>query len=272
MIRSIAVSLIVAFVSSIASSATIPPGADDAEKTLKASTRHGEYVDIALPGSDLKIKSWVVYPERKEKAGVVIVIHEIFGLTDWVRSVADQLAADGFIAVAPDLLSGKGLNGGGTDSFKGDEVRNAIRGLSKDEVASRLDAIRDHMLKDKAANGKSATIGFCWGGSASFNYAAHQTGLNTAIVYYGSGPDSKDAVAKVNGPVVGFYGSDDARVNATIDASEKAMKDAGKSFTKHIYDGAGHGFLRQQSAREANKKAAEEAWPETVKVLKANLE
>src|SRR3954469_3793440 len=78
------------------------PSADTAAKQLKDSPRHGEWVDIALPGSDTKLHTWVVYPETKEKAGVVIVIHEIFGETDWIRSVADALAAEGFIAVAPD--------------------------------------------------------------------------------------------------------------------------------------------------------------------------
>jgi carboxymethylenebutenolidase len=249
-----------------------PPGAENAEAALKSSSRHGEFVDVPMPGSDVKIKSFVVYPERKEKAPVVIVIHEIFGLTDWVRSVADQLAAEGYIAIAPDLLSGKGPNGGGTESFAGDKVREAIRSLSDDEVKQRLDAVRVYGTGLPAAANKTATIGFCWGGSTSFKYAARTPELNAAIVYYGSGPTDKAALEKISAPVLGLYGGDDARVNQTIEPSAAAMKELGKSYTKHIYDGAGHGFLRQQQGREANAKAAEKAWKETGDFLKKNLQ
>src|SRR5688572_8470142 len=153
--------------------AALPPDGETAAEAIKKSPRHGEYVDIAI--GDTKIKSWVVYPERKEKAPVVIVIHEIFGLTDWVRGVADALAAEGFIAIAPDLLSGKGSGGGGTESFKGDEVRDAIRKLTTEEVTARLNAVRDYAIALPASSGKSATIGFCWGGAASFTYATNQS-------------------------------------------------------------------------------------------------
>src|SRR3954470_19838231 len=113
---------------------------------LKNSTRHGEWVDVAVPGTETKIKSFVVYPERKDKAPVVIVIHEIFGLTDWVRAVGDQLAAEGFIAIAPDLVSGMGPNGGGTDSFKTEPMRDAFRKLTADETAKRLDAVHEYAI------------------------------------------------------------------------------------------------------------------------------
>src|SRR5688572_29045487 len=168
--------------------AEIPPGEPGAKAALDKSPRHGEWVDIKAEGVGVPIRSFVVYPERKEKAPVVIVIHEIFGLTDWVRAVADQLAAEGFIAIAPDLLSGKGAGGGGTESFKGDEVRSAIQKLSADEVNARLDAVREFGTTLPSANGKSATIGFCWGGAASFRYATHQPKLNAAVVYYGTAP------------------------------------------------------------------------------------
>ena len=280
--RTALATLAVLLLASFGSGATppVPPGADDAEKRLKESPRHAEYQDVALPGSDTKIKSWVVYPEKKDKAGVVIVIHEIFGLTDWVRSVADQLAADGFIAIAPDMLSGKGEKGGGTEEIGEKNVRAAIQKLSPEEVNARLDAIAAHAKKDPAANGKVATIGFCWGGAASFRYATHAKDLNGAVVYYGAAPrkDDKvdaDALKKITAPVLGCYASDDARVNATLDDAKKLMSDAGKSYEVKIYDGAGHGFLRQQggqSGREANKKAAEAAWPATVEFLKKNLQ
>lgn len=258
------------FAVSVQGQTKIPPPAEGAEKALKDSPRHGEWVDVAI--GDAKIHSFVVYPEKKDKAPVVIVIHEIFGMTDWVRAVADQLAAEGYIAVAPDLLSGKGPGGGGTESFKGDEVRNAIQKLSNDEVNARLDAVRDYAIALPSANGKSASIGFCWGGGASFRYATHQPKLNAAIVYYGT-PPAKEELQKISVPVLGLYGQDDARVTSTVEDTKNLMKEFGKSYSPQILDGAGHGFLRQQSAKDgANLKASQQAWMETIKFLKANCE
>lgn len=252
---------------------TIPASDQTAQKTLADSPRHGEWADIAIPGSQTKLHTYVVYPERKEKAGVVLVIHEIFGLTDWVRSVADQLAADGFIAVAPDFLSGTGPNGGGTESFPADQVRAAIGKVSREEVNKRLDAARAYAIALPAANGKAATIGFCWGGTASFAYAVHQPKLSAAAVYYGTAPTDKEALAKIACPVEGLYGQDDARVTATVEPTAKSMKDLNKSYEAHVYDGAGHGFLRQQSGKDgANLKASQEAWKRTVEFLKKAVE
>jgi carboxymethylenebutenolidase len=251
----------------------LPPSGDDdnAAKALNASPRHGEWVDIDLPNSDVKIKTWVVYPERKDKAPVVIVIHEIYGMTDWVRSVTDQLAAEGFIAIAPDLLSGRGPKGGATDSFDKQAIGPAIKDLTLDDVAARLDAVRAYGLALPSATKKTATIGFCWGGGQSFAYAVHQSSLNAAVIYYGQ-PPKKD-MDKIPCPVIGFYGGDDNRITSTVDDTVKQMKDLKKTYTPNIFDGAGHGFLRQQSGRDgANLKAAQRAWPMTIQFLKSNLE
>ncbi len=254
-----------------AGAATLPADAEHATAALGASPRHGEWVDV--PGPDgAKLLSFVVYPERKEKAGVVIVIHEIFGLTDWVRGVADQLAANGFIAIAPDLLSGKAPNGGGTKEL-GEEARTVIRSLTPDEVAARLNAVRAWALALPAANGKAGTVGFCWGGSASFAYATAQPSLNAAVVYYGTSPQDPAAYERISAPVLGLYGSNDARVNATIPTATDHTTRLGKSFTSNVYDGAGHGFLRQQTGAEgANQKAAEQAWPATLAFFRQHLE
>ena len=211
----------------------------------------------------------------------MIVIHEIFGMTDWVRAVADQLAAEGFIAIAPDLLSGKGPNGGGTEAFTGDSVRDAIGKLSDAELQQRLNATRDYALTLPAAAQKTATIGFCWGGSASFKFAVMQPKLNAAVVYYGTPPSDKsnkpdkDALSKIQCPVLGLYGGDDARVTSTVEPTDKVMTELKKSYTHHVYEGAGHGFLRQQDGgtpSSANLKAAQQAWSETIGFLKKNLE
>jgi carboxymethylenebutenolidase len=250
---------------------TLPPDAEHAKDALAGSTRHGEWVDVKL-ADGTKLVTWVVYPETSRKAGVVIVIHEIFGLTDWARAVADQLAKDGFIALAPDLLSGMGPNGGGTESL-GEDVGKTIRTLTPETVAARLDAVRAYALTLPAANGKTGVVGFCWGGGASFNYAVAQPGLDGAVVFYGVAPSDAAAYAKIAAPVLGHYGGDDARVNATIPAAEAGMKTAGKTYTANVYAGAGHGFLRQQRAKDgANLRAASAAWPATIAFFRERLQ
>ena len=251
---------------------SLPPSDEAAKAALEKSPRHGEYVDVRVTGSERPIRTWVVYPERKDKAPVVIVIHEIFGLSDWIRGVADQLAEDGFIAVAPDLLSGKGPGGGGTESVASrDDVVALVRSLTPEEVLAGLNAVREHALKLPAATGKSATVGYCWGGSTSFAYATAQPGLNAAVVYYGSAPDVAK-LASIKAPVLGLYGSDDARVNATIDATSAEMKKLGLAYEVEIFEGAGHGFLRAQSGKEgANLKATQKAWPRMLAFLRKHL-
>jgi len=251
----------------------LPPSEQQAKAALEKSPRHGEYVDIKLPSGGAPIRTWIVYPERKDKAGVVILIHEIYGLSDWLRGVADQLARDGFIAVAPDLISGLGPNGGGTESAASrDDVVKLVRGLSPEDATARLDAVRDYAVKLPAANGKSATLGFCWGGGRSFSYAASQPALNAAVVFYGVSPEAADDLARIKAPVLGHYGGDDARVNATVGPAEAEMKKLGKTYEPHTYDGAGHGFLRAQGDRDgANLKATQQAWPRTLAFLREHL-
>lgn len=246
----------------------LPPGEAGAKAALDSSPRHGEWVDVKGP-KGVAIRTYVVYPERSDKAPVVLVIHEIFGLSDWVRAVADRLAGEGFIAVAPDLISGMGPNGGGTDSLPTrDDVVKTIRGLSVEETNARLDAVRDYAIHLPAANGKTASIGFCWGGSHSFAYAAHQPALDAAVVYYGTAPDAA-GLAKIQAPVLGNYGGDDARVGATVPGTVAEMNKLGKSYEHFMYDGAGHGFLRAQDGRDgANLRASQQAWPRTVAFLK----
>jgi carboxymethylenebutenolidase len=258
-----------AFAAGEAGKSSLPPGEAAAKERIEKSPRHGEYVDVPVQGGK-PLKAYVVYPERKEKAPVVIVIHEIFGLSDWIKSVTDQLAADGFIAIAPDLLTGKGPGGGGTEAFAGrDAVMQAIRGLKADEVTSGLNAVRAYGMKLPAASGKTATIGFCWGGGQSFAYAAAQPDLNAAVVYYGTSPGDAAAFDKIKASVQGHYGGNDNRVNATIEPAKQAMEKGNKTYDPHIYEGAGHGFLRQQDGQNgANMKAAEQAWPATIKFLR----
>jgi carboxymethylenebutenolidase len=265
--------------------AIAPPLAYAAD-VLKASPRHGEWVDIKMAAGPA-LKTWVTYPERAGKVGVVLVIHDIYGMPngagDWPRAVGDQLAKEGFIAIVPDLLSGKGPNGGGADDIvkAGMNIGQVIQTLTMADVAAKLDAALAYGKSLPSSNGKTGVIGFCWGGDKSFGYAAAQPGLSAAVVYYGQVPQTQPgtvdeaAVAKIEAPVIGFYGGTDSRVNNTIEMTRTAMAKLGKSYDPHIFEGAGHGFLRAQTGpvagSDANYKASVEAWPLTIAFLTKNL-
>ena len=251
--------------------ATLAVSAQDwATAKLEKSPRHGEWVKIKQ--GTREVNCFITYPEVKEKATAVVVIHEIFGLSDWVRGVTDQLAEAGFIAIAPDLLSGVGPGGGGTEALGGaDGARKVIGALPPGQITADLDAVAAYVAKLPAANGKVAVGGFCWGGGQTFRYATDNKSIGAAFAFYGTGPDKEDAIQRIGAPVYGFYGGNDARVNATIPTSTDLMKKAGKTYEPVVYDGAGHGFMRAgeaPDASEANKKAREEAWKRWTTVLK----
>ncbi len=237
---------------------------------LESSPRHLEWVDV--PNGDRTVRSFVAYPEVPGKAHAVIVIHEIFGLTDWVRGVADQLAEAGYIAIAPDLLSGMGPNGGGSEALGGtDGVRGVIGQLPPDQITADLNAVAKYVTALPAANGTVSVGGFCWGGGQSFRYATNSKDLKAACVFYGSPPDSEAAIARINCPVYGFYGENDARIDATIPNTEKMMQAAGKTYEPVIYQGAGHGFMRageeSNDDNDPNRKARNEGWERWKKIL-----
>ena len=249
-----------------ATGAVIAPGATEFAARVAASPRHKEWVLVG-GGTPDSVRAWMVYPERSTKAPVVVVIHEIFGYSDWVGAIADQLAADGFIAIAPDFLTGK-VAPNAPDSVK----RRVNSTLDAATVIRQVAAAGKHASALPAANGKWGVVGFCWGGARSFETAvANPPGLGAAVVYYGSSPTSS-ALSSVSVPVLGLYGADDARVNATVPAADSTMKALGKSFTYRMFEGAGHGFLRQQDGRNgANLKAAQQAWPMTVAFFRQHL-
>lgn len=239
-----------------------------AKATLEKSPRHQEWVDVKH--GDRVVHAFIVYPEVKNKAPAVLVIHEIFGMTDWVRSVADKLAAQGYIAIAPDLLSGFGPGGKGSDGFAStQDTMKAVSGLNADTITADLKAVADYVQKLPSANGKLAVAGFCWGGGQSFRFATNRADLRAAFVFYGPPPDQ---VTSIRAPVYGFYGGDDNRIDATIPDTQTAMNKAGKSYDPVIYEGAGHGFMRTGqdpgNAGDANKKAQDEAWRRWLTLLK----
>jgi carboxymethylenebutenolidase len=239
---------------------------DWARQRLEKSPRHHEWVSVKHDGRT--VETFVDYPESNGKTPVVLVIHEIFGLTDWAEEVADEFAAAGYIAVAPDLLSGMGPNGGRTTSFAQDEAIQAVGQLNPDQITADLNAVAGYALKLPAANGKLFVTGFCWGGGQSFRFATNRRDLSAAFVFYGPPPD-KDAMTRIKAPVYGFYGGNDARIDATIPDTKEAMKAAGKTYDPVVYEGAGHGFMRAGEAPDANaanKTARTEAW-ERVKML-----
>ncbi len=253
-----------------AAAPTLPPDAEHAEAQLKSSPRHGEWVSIPAGEAD-SVRAWVVYPERSDKAPVVLVVHEIFGLSNWVRAVADQVAAQGFIAIAPDLLTGKDVPAAADGAPDPQAAVAAIRGLDPEDVQRRLLAVAHYGMSLPAAQPVYGIVGFCWGGTTTFQHAVHSPQLGAAVVYYGTSP-SKEDLEKVKAPVLGLYGGDDARVVSTVAPAEAAMKEMGKAYEPHIFEGAGHGFLRQQDGRDgANMKASQQAWPLTIEWFKAKL-
>jgi carboxymethylenebutenolidase len=243
--------------------------ADSIKDELEKSPRHGEWVKITAADAH-EVNAFIVYPEVKEAATAIIVIHEIFGLTDWIRLVADRLAADGFVAICPDLLSGMGPDGGGTDSFDSrDDVRRAIRGLTSERVTADLDAVSKYLRDLPSTNDKVAVSGFCWGGGKTFSYAVQSDEIAAGFVFYGSAPSVED-IPKISAPVYGFYGENDNRINATIDATKTAADAAEVTYEPVIYKGVGHGFLRrgmEENASETQKAAVKAAWDRWVKLL-----
>ena len=266
---SLLVSGAAAFAARPAQGPPLPAGAAEAEARLKASPRHAEWAMIQTSPTD-SVAAWVVYPERRDKAPVVVVIHEIFGLATWIRAVADQLAADGFIAIAPDLLTMK-RSGNLTSEWLADSARSAIRTLKPEDVQRDLVAVAKYGMALPAATDKYGVVGFCWGGSTSFAHAVHSADLDAAVVYYGGSPASAQ-LTSVRSPVLGLYGGEDARVNATIAAADSSMKALGKSYEPVIFDGAGHGFLRAQDLQNgANMRATKQAWPKTIAFFRKHL-
>jgi carboxymethylenebutenolidase len=270
-----------------------------ARQRLAKSPRHREWVKVK--NGTREVNSFVVYPEVKNKATAVVVIHEIFGMSDWVQSLTDQLAEAGYVAIAPDLLSGMGPNGGGTGSLDRQGIGQAIRDLPPDQITADLNAVADYVSKLPASNGKVVVAGYCWGGSQTFRYATNNPKIKAAFVFYGSAPASADgspdkaALAKITAPVYGFYAGNDARINATLPKTSEAMTELKKPFDPVTYEGAGHGFMRagdapeptaptpkgdkeaddkaaadyqkQLEAWKGNKKARDEAWVRWKKLL-----
>ncbi len=240
---------------------------DWAKTRLDASPRHREYVE--LKHGDRTLQAFVDYPEVSTKAPVIILIHEIFGLTDWAKEMADELAGDGFIVIAPDLISGSGPNGGGSAEMPSQDDRvKAVSALDPAQVMADLDAAADYGKHLPAANGTLAVVGFCWGGTKSFSFAVHRHDLAAAFVFYGSAPAD---VSSITAPVYGFYAGNDARIGATVPGTIEAMKAAAKTYEPVTYPGAGHGFMRAgedpNNTVPGNKTAREEGYARLVKLL-----
>ena len=247
---------------------TIPASAANAAERIAKSPRHAEWVAIKVGATD-SVMAWVVYPQRRDKAPVVIAIHENTGINIWTRAVADQLAADGFIGIAPDLTT-MFRTGDLTAEPDRDAGRAAIRNVTPEFANRAIDAVAKYGMALPAALPKYGIVGFCWGGARSFHHAANAPSLGASVVYYGSPPTAEE-MAAIKAPVLGLYGGSDARINATIPATDSTMKRLGKSYEYHIFDGAGHGFLRGQDGNEPNTAASKQAWPRTIAFFKSKL-
>lgn len=245
---------------------------DWAKQKLEKSTRHREWVKVQHDGRS--VEAYMVYPEVSTKAPVVLVIHEIFGLSDWAQLAADEFAAAGYIAIAPDLLSGKGPNGGGTKTMDSNAIGQAIRDLPPDQITADLNAAADYALKQPSAAPRLYIAGFCWGGGQSFRYATNRPDLKAAFVFYGP-PPADDSLSRIKAPIHGFYGGNDARITATVEPEQAKMKAAGKIYDPVIYEGAGHGFMRggedptsTAPTHAADVKARDAAWRKLKSLIK----
>jgi carboxymethylenebutenolidase len=243
---------------------------DYAVEQLKNSPRHHEWVDVK--SGNRTVHCFAVYPERSYDVPSVIVIHENRGLTDWVRSFADQLAANGYIAIAPDLLSGFSAEKIRTSDFdNSDEARDAIYELDADQITSDLNTVQEYIASVPGSNGIVAVTGFCWGGTQTFRFATNNSEIVAALVFYGSAPDNPDDIKRITAPVYGFYGENDQRINATIPQTEELMNSEGKIYDYEIYEGAGHAFMRyadDPSSSAEIKKAGKDAWARIKMILK----
>jgi carboxymethylenebutenolidase len=255
---------------SLAMGAALVSAQDWARAKVDKSPRHREWVTITHDGR--KVETFVAYPEASKNTPVIIVIHEIFGHSDWVELVTDEFAAAGYIAISPDLLSGAGPKGGGTHEFPAGEAGRAIGKLPPDQITADLNAAADYGLKLPAAAKKLFVAGFCYGGGQTFRFATNRPDLAAAMVFYGTPPE-KDALARIKAPVFGFYAGNDQRVDATIPDTVANMKEAGKMYEAVTYEGAGHGFMRageQPDPTPANAKAREEAWARMKKIMSSH--
>ncbi len=249
----------------------LPAGADAALSRITESPRHAEWVTVETGPSD-SVRAWVVYPERSTPAPVVLVVHEIFGLSHWIRSVADQLAAEGFIAIAPDLLTSRQIPAGADGAPDAEVARSEIQTLDRETIHRQLLAVAEYGMALPAALERYGIVGFCWGGTVAFEHVIHSAELGASVVYYGSSPDA-ERLGEVRAPVLGLYGENDERVNATIPAAQTAMDRSGAEYEVEIYPGAGHGFLRAQEGQGgANMEATRAAWPRTVDWFRVNLD
>jgi carboxymethylenebutenolidase len=250
--------------------ATFAATAQDWARTkLEKSPRHQEWVKVKH--GEREVQCFVVFPEVKDRATTIVLIHEIFGLTDWARDMADELAAEGYIVIAPDLLYGSVTNGGTEELIKsGGNVGKAIQALPPGQITADLDSVMDYAAKLDAANGKVVVAGFCWGGGQSFRFSTHNKEVKAAFVFYGTPPNADD-MTRINCPVYGFYAGNDARVTTTVPKATEDMKSAGKTYEPVTYDGAGHGFMRAGEAPDANdgnKKACVDAFKRWLELLK----
>lgn len=232
---------------------------DRLTELLESARTHGEWVKYTGAGGDT-VMAYIAYPERADPAPAMIVIHEIFGLSDWIRTVVDRFAAEGYVAIAPDLLSRRG----GTEGA--DDARRLIRDLPADSITVDLNATYEYLRTLGAVRGAAVgVIGFCWGGSQSFRFATNTSHIQAAVVCYGGNPPL-DQLARIQAPVLGVYAERDARINAALPEVDSTMRALGKAFPHRIYEGAGHGFLRQ-----GPEAVAETAWGDVFGFLREHL-
>jgi carboxymethylenebutenolidase len=240
--------------SNYAFAATVPP--DDAR--IDAS-------HITYPGASSPIRAYLARPKGTAKLPAVVVIHENRGLTPHIEDVARRVAVEGFVALAPDMLSPFG----GTPADE-DAGRQLFTKVKPGTAIADLVAGVTYLRGRADATGKIGCVGFCWGGGMANNLAVHVPDLAAAVAFYGIQPAATD-VPKIGAKLLLHYAGNDDRVNAGIPAYEAALKSAGVSYGKYMYEGTQHAFHNDTAGERYNKEAAELAWHRTIEFLHAEL-
>jgi carboxymethylenebutenolidase len=220
---------------------------------------------LSYPGASGEIRAYLAHPKGNARLPAVIVIHENRGLNAHIEDVARRLALEGFLVLAPDLLSPLG----GTPTNE-DTAREMIGKLNPAQSVQNLALARDFLAAHALSNGKVGAVGFCWGGGMVGELAVRDSKLGAAVVYYGRQPNS-ESVQAIEAPLLLHYAGLDQRINEGIPAFEAALKQAHKSYELYIYEGVNHAFNNDTSEARYNAEAAALAWARTVAFLKRKL-
>jgi carboxymethylenebutenolidase len=238
---------------------------DALAQTIPESDTRLRTEEVSYPGSTGVVKGYVARPAGEGKAPGVLVIHENRGLQPHIRDVARRAALAGYVALAPDFMSAIG----GTPPSE-DEARTRFARVERPVALADALKSSEYLRGRPDTNGKVGIVGFCWGGDMVGQVAAAGAEIQAAVVFYGVAPPI-DKVPVIKAPLLLHYAGIDERVNATVPRFEAALKDAGKPYTLHMYEGVNHAFHNDTAGARYNAEAARLAWSRTIEFFNRTL-